>query len=56
MQGLDLWAVGILMFHLASGVLPFSSHNGKLMLIAEGIRSKPARDLSTMTNGRVSPR
>jgi len=53
---LDIWAVGVLMFHLSSGILPFSSHNGKLSLIADGIRSKPARDLAAMTDGRVSPR
>ena len=53
---LDIWAVGVLMFHLSSGILPFSSHNGKLSLIADGIRSNPARDLAAMTDGRVSPR
>ena len=37
-----------------SGVLPFSSHNGKLMQIAAGIRTKPARDLEAITHGRVS--
>jgi serine/threonine protein kinase len=53
---LDLWAMGVLMFHISSGVLPFSSHNGKLMQIAAGIRTKPARDLNAITQGRVSQR